>query len=69
MFSGKACEYFSPMDDFARVDYMVDMADRLWDYQQMCDEYSDGNWWLSWNNWYKLTCKGRLTCENHGVIG
>jgi hypothetical protein len=44
MFSGKACEFYSPMDDFANVDYIVDMADRLWDYQQVCEEYSDGNW-------------------------
>jgi hypothetical protein len=44
MFSGKACEFYSPMDDFINVDYIVDMADRLWDYQQVCEEYSDGNW-------------------------
>lgn len=43
MFSGKTCDFYSPMDDFSRVDYITDMADRLWDYKQMCDEYSDGN--------------------------
>lgn len=43
MFSGKTCDYYSPSDDFSRIDYIADMAERLWDYQQMCDEYSDGN--------------------------
>ena len=43
MFSGKCCDFYSPIDNFARVDYLEDMANRIWDYQQMCDEYSDGN--------------------------
>jgi hypothetical protein len=43
MYSGKKCEFYTPADNFARVDYIADMADRMWDYQQMVDEYSDGN--------------------------
>jgi len=44
MFSGKACEFYSPMGDFVKVDYIVGVVDRLCDYQQVCEEYSDGNW-------------------------
>lgn len=43
MFSGICCKHYSPLDDFSTLDYLEDMADRLWDYQQMCEEYSDGN--------------------------
>ena len=43
MFKGTHCDYYSPSDDFAQVDYIEDMATRLFDYRQMYNEYSDGN--------------------------
>ena len=46
MFSGKDCAFYNPDHDFEEVDYIADMADRLWDYYQMCEEYSDGNYIL-----------------------
>ena len=43
MFKKYNCEYYSLSDDFAQVDYIEDMAERMNDYMEMVAEYSDGN--------------------------
>jgi hypothetical protein len=43
MFSGRRCEYYSPMGDFIEVEYIQQMVDRSNDYQSIINDFSDGN--------------------------
>lgn len=35
------CDHYAPDDDFSALDYIEDMAMRIFEYQQICDEYAE----------------------------